>query len=136
MGCHALFQRIFLTQGLNRSLHLNYELSGKTNTTTDKNPHKNEWYPYFSVPKLMILISYESTISIIWCGSNEYFPVICYQRGEAVSQPHWRKSFRAVLSNAATCHTEHLKRSWSKLRSAGVRHTGDFKLLVCGEERT
>ena len=113
---------------------MNYR--AKQTTTTDKNPHKNEWCPHFSVPKLIILISYESPISVIWCGSNEYFPVICYQRGEADCQPQWRKSFRAVLSQASVGHTKPLKHHWSKLRCApSVKYTENFKMLVCGEKK-
>lgn len=69
----------------------------KQTNTTDRNPHKNEWYPCFSLPEPIILISYESLISVIWYGTNEYVHVICYRRGEADCQPHCRK--KAVLPN-------------------------------------
>lgn len=53
----------------------------------------------FPWPKPIILISYESLISGIWCGTNEYFYLICYQGAKPDFQVHCGESFRAVLPN-------------------------------------
>ena len=45
------------------------------------------------------------------------------------------KALELCLSHIAMCHTEHLKRSWSKLRCASVKYTEDFKILVCVEKK-